>query len=83
MDSTITVALDRTSVPRAVDWNARHFEVSDVPTRLDIEPVMMTHPLPGFVGWRFQATTADGESYVFDVRLDPATGGWRLIRTYR
>jgi hypothetical protein len=59
--------------------DGRPYVVTDMPTRLEDEMAVLTHPLP-IAGWRFQGTDALGVSRMFDVRQ--VSEGWVLVRTY-
>ncbi len=76
--------------PVRLVWRARGFRVSDTPTALvgpcdwwnsfsghDVSPGRV--PL-AISGWRFQASSDDGETHVFDVGHDGAR--WRLLRVF-
>jgi len=76
--------------PVRLVWRARRFRVSDTPTAL-VGPCDWWSPFsghdvtPGRVplaisGWRFQASSADGETHVFDVEHDGAR--WQLLRVF-
>lgn len=82
MPEQVALMLNREAVPSSIDWNGRHYAVTDSPTRLDIDPIAMTHPLPGLVGWRFQGTDDRGQAYVFDIRRGPDGETWWLIHAY-
>jgi hypothetical protein len=40
------------------------------------------HPPLCIAGWRFQATSEDGETHVFDVRHAAEDDDWVLLRTF-
>jgi hypothetical protein len=76
--------------PQRLVWRMRRFRVTDMPTAL-VGPADWWRPFtghdvtPGRVplsisGWRFQASTDDGETHVFDVEHDGAH--WHLVRVY-
>ena len=76
--------------PERLVWRARRFRVTDTPTAL-VGPCDWWNPFsehvvtPGRVpltisGWRFQASTDDGETHVFDVEHDGAR--WQLVRVF-
>jgi uncharacterized protein YycO len=74
--------------PQRLVWGARRFRVTDTPTRsgggwIDADVhALITHPTEvAGTWWRFQGTADDGESHMFDVRLDPR-GRWQLVRVY-
>ncbi len=81
MGEPITLELDGRRLPARLLWNSRNYRVTDQPTVLDSDYWAMTHPLPGFAGWRFQGTDEDGESRVFDV-CRAAEDRWQLLRVY-
>jgi len=65
--------------PARIVYRGIRYRVTDMPTRLEDEMLMITHPLP-ITGWRFQGTDPQGQSLMFDIRRDG--GGWALIRAY-
>ena len=69
-------------LPRLLVWNAVRYRISDTPTPLqeDVWHPSLTHGARRLVGWRFQATTANGVSRMFEV--EHTDGGWRLLRSY-
>ncbi len=80
----VTLWIDEHGVPRRMFWAGRRYQVTDTPTRLGAAPELLlgpefTHPPSPLNGWRFQGTSDDGDSRVFDVRA-AETGGWELIR---
>ncbi|WP_082764021.1 DUF6504 family protein [Frondihabitans sp. PAMC 28766] len=92
VDESVTVWVSDDGVPQRIVWRARRYRVSDVPTRLQptfpgwqtetaFDPAI-THPPEPRESWRFQATGDGGETFVFDVGLDPYSARWRLLRTY-
>lgn len=83
MPDRVALVLSARATPQAVNWHGRHFRVTDTPTRLDIDPVVMTHPLPTLVAWRFQGTSDDGQAYVFDIRLGSDGETWWLLHAYQ
>jgi hypothetical protein len=73
--------------PERIVWRTRRFRVSDTPTRLSGVPELfwdpaLTHPPACPAAWRFQGTTDDGETCVFDIRHDDRRGEWQVLRTY-
>jgi hypothetical protein len=81
LDSTVTVWTTPAGVPSRVVWEGRRYRVSDSPTRLEPDYELITHP-PLLNGWRFQGTSDDGESRVFDVLFSESRQEWRLLRVY-
>jgi len=69
-------------VPERLFWDGARYTVTDTPTPLEPDVSFITHPPAPAPAWRFQATSADGRSFVFDVRLDAARGRWQLLRAY-
>lgn len=71
-------------VPAAMLWGGRRWRVIDTPTRLheepDYVPPMVTQPPVWPQGWRFTASTAPGNSRVFDVRL--IAEAWTIVVVY-
>jgi hypothetical protein len=76
--------------PVRLVWRSRRFRVSDTPTTL-VGPSEWWGPFaghdvsPGRVplsisGWRFQASSDDGETHVFDVEHDGSR--WQLLRVF-
>jgi hypothetical protein len=81
----VAIWLDAHGAPARMVWNGIRFRVTDTPTRLGPEPELLlspalTHPPVPLSGWRFQGTSRDGESHVFDVRLAGERAAWELIR---
>lgn len=74
--------------PARIVWRRCRFRVTDMPTswgsfsQVDAIHPAITHPPRRAVTWRFQATSDQGESHVFDVCLDEAGGRWRLVRVW-
>ncbi|MRX45033.1 hypothetical protein [Agromyces kandeliae] len=79
-----------TGVPERLVWRARRFRVDDTPTPLvgpaewwlafaGDDPGAGRAPL-AITGWRFQATSAEGETHVFDVGHDGTH--WHVLRVF-
>ena len=72
--------------PERLVWRTTRFVVSDVPTRLGVLPDVVlefvTHPPEPSTAWRFQGTADDGDTHVFDIRLDARRGQWELVNTW-
>jgi len=66
-------------VPSRLVYGGVRYRVSDMPTRLEDDMSLLTHPL-SISGWRFQGTDLNGRSRMFDVRRDGQD--WRVIRVY-
>jgi hypothetical protein len=84
LHEAVAVWIDATGHPERLEWRGERYTVSDTPTPLEsLFDDHVTH-LPHGVrnGWRFQATTDDGASRVFDVRDDRHDGRWTLMGTY-
>ncbi|UOE45270.1 hypothetical protein [Agromyces larvae] len=86
----VEIWTDDAGSPRRLVWRTRRFRVTDRPTTL-VGPAEWWAPFgdhdvsPGraplaITGWRFQASTDDGETHVFDVADDD--GRWRLLRVF-
>jgi len=67
--------------PQRLVWAGRRYRVTDMPTPLEFDLSLITHP-PVVPGWRFQGTTEDGDTRVFDVQGDSSGQHWRLINVY-
>jgi hypothetical protein len=68
-------------IPVRMVYAGRRWRVTDHPTRL--RESIWASPLEervGLYGWRFQATDAAGESFVFDVYR--GAEGWWVHRAY-
>lgn len=76
--------------PERLVWRSRRYRVSDTPTPL-VGPADWWHPLEAFevptgraplaiTGWRFQATSDDGETHVFDMGQDGRN--WHVLRVF-
>ncbi len=75
-------------IPSRLVWEGRRYRVNDTPTPLTAAEIIeylwhpsLTHPLPGWRGWRFQAVNDFGQALVFDVR-EVEGAGWQLVRTW-
>jgi hypothetical protein len=86
VNEPVSVWMSQDGRPRQLVWRSREFTVTDVPTPLDPlpEPILdfVTHPPVRAAGWRFQGTSSDGATHVFDISHDDSRGQWRLLRTY-
>lgn len=69
-------------VPERLFWEGARYTVTDTPTPLEPNVAFLTHPPAPAPAWRFQATSAGGRTFVFDVRLDVGRGRWQLLRAY-
>ena len=75
-------------VPSRLVWEGLRYRVNDTPTRLTTADIIeylwhpsLTHPLPMWRGWRFQAVNDRGHALVFDVReIDGES--WQLVRAW-
>jgi hypothetical protein len=66
-------------VPERFMCGATRYRVTDMPTRLEDELSVLTHPL-NVTGWRFQGTDDHGTSHMFDIaRRDDR---WELLRIW-
>jgi hypothetical protein len=90
MDETVAVWTTEAGEPQRIVWRTRRFRVTDSPTAL-VGPCDWWHPLAShdlgygraplqISGWRFQASSDDGETRVFDVEHDG--GRWQLLRVF-
>jgi len=80
----VTVWVDEQGVPLRMVWEGRRYRVTDTATRLGPKPDLplspaITHPPRPLRGWRFQGSTTDGDTRVFDVRRAD-NGLWELLR---
>lgn len=80
--ATIRVWTGAEGIPERFMWAGSCYRVSDTPTPLDIDYASMTHPCIMPLGWRFQGTSVDGDTRVFDVLYDSAASEWQLLHTY-
>jgi hypothetical protein len=76
-------------IPVRLVWEGRRYRVNDTPTPLDADDIFeltwhpaLTHPLPAWRGWRFQAIDDERHALVFDVREGVDGSPWHLLRTY-
>jgi hypothetical protein len=81
----VTVWVDEYGTPKRMFWAGHRYRVTDTPTRLGPEPDLLlspalTHPPSPLTGWRFQGTSDEGDSHVFDVRRRHPESGWELLR---
>lgn len=67
--------------PVRLYWREQRWRVTDTPTPLytdaDDVPPMITHPGKRQTGWRFQATSETGETFVLDALGDDS--GWAVV----
>lgn len=75
-------------IPARLVWEDQRCRVNDTPTPLSPDDIFeltwhpaMTHPLPAWHGWRFQAINEQRVSLMFDVREGNA-GAWHLLRVW-
>ncbi|MGV8970672.1 MAG: hypothetical protein ACOH1J_09505 [Microbacteriaceae bacterium] len=80
---TVTVWIDK-GIPVRLVWRGVRYLVTDTPTplRARFGHEGITHPLEPMIGWRFQGTNDDDESFVFDVH-GSGRQEWRLVAVYR
>jgi hypothetical protein len=76
-------------VPARLVWEGRRYKVNDTPTRLSADEMFdllqhpaITHPLPTWTGWRFQAVGPDKLAVMFEVREGVDGGPWHLLRAF-
>lgn len=69
-------------VPARLVWDRVRYRVTDTPTPLteDAWSPLLTHAARRIVGWRFQGTTANGFSLMFEIV--EGDRGWRVARVY-
>jgi hypothetical protein len=86
VDEPIVVVMSPSGFPERIIWRSQWFQVTDRPTKLggvpDFVLDFLTHPPRPISGWRFQGTTDDGDTHMFDISLDSGAAQWRLVRTY-
>lgn len=82
VSATVLVWTGAEGIPERFMWAGRCYCVSDTPTPLDIDYASMTHPCVMPLGWRFQGTSIDGDTRVFDVLYNSADCEWQLLHTY-
>lgn len=73
-------------VPVRLVWRGERWRASDEPTRIGSRPEdlwhpALTHPVEPWTGWRLQATSARGETLMFEVRR-AGDGAWHLLRAF-
>ncbi|BDZ47403.1 hypothetical protein GCM10025866_33120 [Naasia aerilata] len=68
--------------PARMVWDGVRYRVTDTPTPLteDAWCPALTHAAARIIGWRFQGTTAGGQSMMFDIV--EGDQGWRVLRVY-
>ena len=81
--TTVKVWTGAEGIPERFIWSDRWYSVSDTPTPLDIDYSAITHQGAMPLGWRFQGTSADGDTRIFDVLYDSTACSWQLLHTYR
>lgn len=92
VDESVNVWTTEEGVPTRLVWRARRFRVTDTPTVWaatcawwrPFEPhEYAVGSVPRQIGgWRFQATSDGGDSYVFDVSHDGSCDRWSLVRIF-
>ncbi len=83
LTDTVTVWTSSQGIPERFIWGGRRYRVSDRPTPLDLDYTGITHPPAAPVAWRFQGTSEEGDTRIFDVLYSQARQEWDLLRTYR
>ena len=81
-NGTVTVWTGAQGIPERFVWAGRRYQVTDTPTPLEVDDSAITHPPAMPLGWRFQGTSDDGESRMFDVLYDSPRQEWLLLHTY-
>jgi hypothetical protein len=79
---TVTVWADSNGVPERMLWEGTCYQVTDTPTRLELDLDAVTHLAILPTGWRFQGTNETGDCLVFDV-VSVDGQSWRVLNTYR
>lgn len=76
-------------IPTRLVWDGRRYRINDTPTRLTADEIFeltwhpaLTHPLPAWRGWRFQAVGDDRLAVMFEVREGVDGGPWYLLRAF-
>ncbi|PZR03574.1 MAG: hypothetical protein DI536_35820 [Archangium gephyra] len=82
MNETITLQLGESGAPTQMQWAGVEYRVTDTPTPLEDELLLVTHPPACRFGWRFQGQRRGGENFIFDVRYDRTLDGWILVHAY-
>ena len=69
-------------LPARLVWDGVRYRVTDTPTPLTEDEwcPALTHAARRIVGWRFQGTTAGGQSLMFEIV--ESDRGWRVVRVY-
>ncbi|MCU1583961.1 MAG: hypothetical protein JWM49_517 [Microbacteriaceae bacterium] len=81
--ATVTVWTGAEGIPEHFRWADSNYTVTDTPTPLDVDYAAITHPGAMPLGWRFQGTSDEGDTRMFDVLYDSARREWQLLHTYR
>lgn len=81
--STVIVWTGVRGIPENFVWSNVQYRVTDTPTSLDVDYAAITHPGVMPLGWRFQGTSDDGDSRIFDVLYDATRDEWQLLHTYQ
>ena len=82
MTDPITLLLGDCGTPTGMTWHGTTYAVTDTPTRLDADPIFVTHAPACQFGWRFQGRPDGGDNRVFDVLFDRRLGRWLLVKIY-
>lgn len=80
--STAVVVWFLNGAPARLVWEGVRYRVTDTPTPLteDAWNPPMTHAAAQIVGWRFQGTTANGHSAMFEIAEGDRS--WYVLRVY-
>ncbi|HEY8588695.1 MAG TPA: hypothetical protein VIL55_03980 [Naasia sp.] len=80
--STEVVVWFVSGVPARLVWDGVRYRITDTPTPLteDVWSPPMTHAASRIVGWRFQGTTANGRSLMFEIAEGDTA--WHVLRVY-
>jgi hypothetical protein len=83
LDERVTVWTGTEGVPERFVWNGVRYRVSDTPTPLEEMLSGLTHIPVLPPAWRFQGTSEEGDTRVFDVLFDGVRQEWLLLHTYK
>lgn len=81
-DRIVTVRTGPKGVPERFMWEGARYRITDTPTLLDPDYALITHPESLPAGWRFQGTSENGDTRIFDVLFSEARQEWVLLHTY-
>jgi hypothetical protein len=81
--ATVAVWMGAEGIPEHFIWADNRYSITDTPTPLDMDYAAIIHPGEMPLGWRFQGTSDDGDTRMFDVLYDSQRGEWQLLHTYQ